>query len=41
MSVVTALPTVEKQRDGVEGITNVDEEEALDVNDDFKREMHL
>lgn len=42
MTIMSTVPTVEKQGDGAKGRTEMSEEdEGLDVNDDFKREMHL
>ena len=42
MAVLSTIPTIELETDGAKNKENVDEEDqGLDVNDDFKREMHL
>ena len=42
MAIFCTIPTIELETDGVKNKENTDEEDqGLDVNDDFMREMHL
>lgn len=42
MAILSTIPTIELETEGAKNKENIDEEDqGLDVNDDFKREMHL